>query len=116
MAAIAELGRFPEDDEFARAAEVAANLVRSSERSALVMRVTAPRNGTPSGSDGPRIFWSISPCARFSKRPPLGQLPRTLQRDMRAFFGTYTKACQRADELLYQRQRGAIDEACHARR
>jgi DNA phosphorothioation-associated putative methyltransferase len=51
--------------------------------------------------------------ARFRKRPPLGKLPRTLQRDMRAFFGTYTRACQRADELLFRAgDAAAIDEAC----
>ena len=51
--------------------------------------------------------------ARFRKRPPLGQLPRTLQRDMRAFFGTYTKACQEADSLLFRAgDATAIDEAC----
>jgi hypothetical protein len=33
---------------------------------------------------------------------------------MRAFFGTYTKACRRADELLFQAgNASAIDEACH---
>jgi DNA phosphorothioation-associated putative methyltransferase len=51
--------------------------------------------------------------ARFGKRPTLGQLPYTLQRDMRAFFGTYTKACKRADDLLFQAgNAAAIDEAC----
>jgi DNA phosphorothioation-associated putative methyltransferase len=51
--------------------------------------------------------------ARFRKRPPLGQLPRTLQTDMRAFFGTYTKACRMADELLFRAgDPAAVDEAC----
>src|SRR6516164_9050392 len=51
--------------------------------------------------------------ARFRKRPLLGQLPRTLQRDMRAFFGTYTKACQRADKLLFRAgDAAAVDAAC----
>src|SRR5205085_4433992 len=55
--------------------------------------------------------------ARFRKRPILSQLPCTLQRDMRAFFGTYTKACRQADELLFWAgDAGAIDEACaHSR-
>ncbi len=51
--------------------------------------------------------------ARFRKRPPLGQLPRTLQRDIRAFFGTYTRACQEADDLLFRAgDASAIDDAC----
>jgi DNA phosphorothioation-associated putative methyltransferase len=40
-------------------------------------------------------------------------LPLTLQRDMKAFFGTYTKACTEADGLLFQAgDAAAIDEAC----
>jgi len=51
--------------------------------------------------------------ARFRKRPTLSQLPRTLQRGMRAFFGTYTRACGQADELLFQAGNiEAVDAAC----
>ena len=51
--------------------------------------------------------------ARFRKRPALSMLPLTLQRDMKAFFGTYTKACAEADALLFQAgDAAAIDEAC----
>jgi DNA phosphorothioation-associated putative methyltransferase len=40
-------------------------------------------------------------------------LPLTLQRDMRAFFGTYTKACGEADALLFRvGDAEAIDAAC----
>ena len=51
--------------------------------------------------------------ARFRKRPPIGKLPIGLQRDLREFFGTYKRACQQADELLFQAGSAeAIDEAC----
>jgi DNA phosphorothioation-associated putative methyltransferase len=37
----------------------------------------------------------------------------TLQRDIKAFFGSYTKACAEADQLLYQAgDETAIDQAC----
>jgi len=40
-------------------------------------------------------------------------LPTPLQRDMKAFFGTYTKGCAEADALLFKTgEPGAIDEAC----
>jgi DNA phosphorothioation-associated putative methyltransferase len=36
-----------------------------------------------------------------------------LQRDIRAFFGSYTKACRQADDLLFRAGNAkAIDEAC----
>jgi DNA phosphorothioation-associated putative methyltransferase len=51
--------------------------------------------------------------ARFGKRPALSQLPRGLRADMRAFFGTYAKACRQADDLLFRAgDVGAVDEAC----
>jgi DNA phosphorothioation-associated putative methyltransferase len=51
--------------------------------------------------------------ARFRKRPALSQLPRTLQRDLRAFFGTYARACAEADGLLFQAgDAAAVDDAC----
>jgi DNA phosphorothioation-associated putative methyltransferase len=51
--------------------------------------------------------------ARFRRRPTLRQLPPTLQADMKAFFGTYSKACAQADNLLFQAgDAGAVDEAC----
>jgi DNA phosphorothioation-associated putative methyltransferase len=50
---------------------------------------------------------------RFRKRPAVSLLPLTLQRDMKAFFGTYTKACAEADDLLFKAgDAAAIDEAC----
>ena len=51
--------------------------------------------------------------ARFRKRPPISALPLTLQRDMKAFFGAYTRACAAADEMLFKAgDVTAIDEAC----
>ena len=67
------------------------------------------------GGSRPLLSQRRLALARFDKRPPLGQLPRTLSRDMRAFFGTYTKACKRADALLFQAgNAAAVDEACQA--
>jgi DNA phosphorothioation-associated putative methyltransferase len=40
-------------------------------------------------------------------------LPLGLQRDIRAFFGSYTKACRQADDLLVRSGNAkAVDEAC----
>jgi DNA phosphorothioation-associated putative methyltransferase len=53
--------------------------------------------------------------ARFGKRPALSQLPRGLRADIRAFFGTYAKACRQADDLLFRAgDASAIDEACRS--
>jgi DNA phosphorothioation-associated putative methyltransferase len=50
---------------------------------------------------------------RFRRRPPMTALPLRLQRDFRAFFGSYTKACRQADDLLFRSGNAeAVDEAC----
>jgi DNA phosphorothioation-associated putative methyltransferase len=69
---------------------------------ALVRRVTGDAEWDAIGQRRTEDLLVYLALARFRKRPPLGRLPRTLQRDMRAFFGTYSKACQRADELLFR--------------
>jgi len=50
---------------------------------------------------------------RFSERPRFSVLPRDLQRDVKAFFGTYTRACEAADRLLFSvGDMAAINAAC----
>jgi DNA phosphorothioation-associated putative methyltransferase len=50
---------------------------------------------------------------RFRRRPPMTALPIGLQRDIRAFFGSYTKACRLADARLFQAGNAdAVDDAC----
>jgi DNA phosphorothioation-associated putative methyltransferase len=50
---------------------------------------------------------------RFRRRPPMSILPLGLQRDLRAFFGSYSNACKLADEVLFQAGKGElVDEAC----
>jgi DNA phosphorothioation-associated putative methyltransferase len=113
MAAIAELGRLPEDDEFSRAGEVAEEFGSLKRAFALILRVTGPAEWDAIRQHRTEDLLVYLALARFRQRPPLGQLPRTLQHDMRAFFGTYTKACHRADELLFRAgNAAAIDKAC----
>ena len=50
---------------------------------------------------------------RFRRRPPISVLPLGLQRDIRAFFGSYANACRLADELLFKAgDAEAVDDAC----
>jgi hypothetical protein len=44
-------------------------------------------------------------------------LPVSLQSDIRAFFGSYTKACMQADDLLFRSGNAeAVDETCRQAR
>jgi DNA phosphorothioation-associated putative methyltransferase len=113
MAAIADLGRVPEEEEFSQAGEIVEKFGSLKRGFALVRRVTGDGEWDAIRQRRTEDLVVYLALARFLKRPPLGRLPHTLQRDMRAFFGTYTKACQRADELLFKAGvAAAIDEAC----
>ena len=51
--------------------------------------------------------------AAFQERPKFGRLPDRLRYDIRAFFGTYKRACAEADRLLYSAgDQRVVDRAC----
>ena len=113
MATIADFGRLPEEDEFSRSAEVIAAFGSLKRGFALVRRVTGGAEWEAIHQRRTEDLLVYLALARFRKRPPLKQLPRPLQLDLRAFFGTYTKACQRADDLLFTAGDAvAIDDTC----
>ncbi|MBP3955368.1 DNA phosphorothioation-associated putative methyltransferase [Gemmata sp. G18] len=113
MEVIAGLGRVPDTDEFPGAAALVERFGSLKRAFAAVQRLT----GTEAWDDIARrrredilVYLALS---RFRKRPAISLLPLTLQRDMKAFFGAYTKACAEADALLFKAgDAAAIDEAC----
>ncbi|MEP7339681.1 MAG: DNA phosphorothioation-associated putative methyltransferase, partial [Acidobacteriota bacterium] len=55
--------------------------------------------------------------SRFGRRPKFTDLPPAIQQDFKAFFGTYTRACETADALLFSLgQPGVLAAACRASR
>jgi DNA phosphorothioation-associated putative methyltransferase len=113
MATIADLGRLPEAEEFPGAYQLVERFGSLKRAFALVRRVTGPAEWDAIRQRRTEDLLVYLALARFRKRPALSQLPRTLQRDIRAFFGSYTKGCRQADELLFRAgDAGAVDEAC----
>jgi DNA phosphorothioation-associated putative methyltransferase len=113
MACLTQLGRLPDIEEFPQAVELIARFSSLKRAFALVRRVTGPEEWDALRRGRTEDLLVYLALARFRKRPPIKQLPRVLQRDIRAFFGTYTKACRQADELLFRAGSAeAIDEAC----
>ncbi len=113
MATIAGLDRLPDEDEFPRAREAVAAFGSLKRAFALVRRVTGDDEWDVIRQHRTEDLLIYLALSRFRKRPPFRKLPGTLQRDVRFFFGAYTKACQQADELLFLAgDAAAIDEAC----
>jgi len=107
------LGRIPNEDEFEATQELKGQL-GSFGRAFNLVRHVVPDNlikeRTEQRVNDLLVYLALS---RFQSRPQLGALPKTLQYDMRAFFGGYSKACEQADKLLFLAGKSeAVDRAC----
>lgn len=110
---VSHRGRMPEPDELSSSCEVAEEFGSIKRAFALIRRVTgndAWETIRDERADDLLVYLSL---ANFRKRPRFSRLPIDLQRDVRAFFGAYKRACLKADELLFMAgDSDAIDEAC----
>jgi DNA phosphorothioation-associated putative methyltransferase len=109
----AELARLPFHDEFPRTAEVINQFGSMKRAFKLIRKVTG---ADPWDSlrhdrvDDLRVYLAL---ARFPKRPPFSQMPLSMQRDIKEFFGGYKKACDSADTLLFESGNAElVDAAC----
>jgi len=113
VACVEALGRLPAPDEFSGTVEIAATFGSLKRAFALVRRVTGSEEWEAARQRRTEDLTVYLALARFKSRPPISKLPLGLQRDIRAFFGTYTKGCRLSDELLFRAGNAdAIDEAC----
>ncbi len=113
MSWVADNGRLPESDEFSDTADVIAEFGSIKRAFALIRRVTGT-NGweeiREKRSEDLLVFLAL---ANFQKRPRFSEYPLDLQRDIRAFFGSFRRACQLADALLFRvGDADDIDQAC----
>ena len=111
---VADQGRLPEPDEF-DGADVVMNEFGSIKRAFnLIRRVTGPDGWDLIRQKCSEDLLVYLALANFRKRPRFSAYPLDLQRDIRAFFGTFRRACNLADELLFRvGDTDSIDEACH---
>jgi DNA phosphorothioation-associated putative methyltransferase len=115
---VATRGRLPEAAELEEAVplrEVFGSLRRAFE---VVQSVTGKDQWTALQRERTQDLLVYLALERFSGRPRFSVLPRELQLDAKAFFGTYTytrtRACEAADRLLFSvGDMDAISAACH---
>ena len=113
MQTMEEIGRLPAEDEFENSADLIREFGSLKRAFALIKRVTGTDDWDEIARQRADDILIYLALARFRKRPRVSQLPLGPQRDIRTFFGAYKKACERADELLFQAgDPDAIDEAC----
>ena len=94
-------GRLPEFDELNEAADIEKELGSLRRAFGVIKRVTESADWTRVREERKNELLLYLALVRFSGRPKFSQLPRDLQLDVRGFFGTYTRACRDADNLLF---------------
>jgi len=113
LSRVLELGRLPEADECDGHEAIVETFGSTGRALALLKRVTRLPGWSEVRQQRTDDLLVYLALARFRKRPPISKLPATLRRDIREFFGTYKRACERADALLFRAgDAGAINEAC----
>ena len=113
MRVSSELGRLPFEDEFEGTHEVIAAFGSMKQAHKLIRKVTGadPWDAIrQSRIDDLKVYLAL---ARFPKRPSFAQMPLSMQRDIKEFFGNYKSACEAADTLLFEAGKSElIDAAC----
>ena len=113
IAKTAELGRLPEPDECPNAEEILERFGTLKRAFGVIKQATGEAEWetiTKRASEDLLVYLALG---KFQGRPPLSALPLGLQRDLRAFFGGYKKACEMSDKLLFSAgDADAVDEAC----
>jgi len=113
MEHVETLGRLPESDEFDLSGEVVEAFGSLKRAFALIRRVVGIEPFGAAANERRQDLLVYLALGRFRKRPRIRQLPLSLQRDIRAFFGSYKRACAEADELLFRAgEADSIDQAC----
>jgi DNA phosphorothioation-associated putative methyltransferase len=113
MEVVAALGRLPDPIEFPDTETIVEKFGSLKRAFAAIQRITDTETWDAIAQRRREDLLVYLALARFRKRPIFSALPLTLQRDMKAFFGSYTRACALADDLLFQAgDASAIDEAC----
>lgn len=114
MAFFGERGRLPADDEVANAPELCETFGSIRRAFRVVLQVTDEERWQQIAQERAKDLLIYLGLAHFDQRPPFGKLPTALQRDIKAFFSTYSRACQEADEQLFSLGRPeVIESACH---
>lgn len=94
-------GRLPGEEELACYSELV-SVCRSIRRAYGILRKVAGEEHWETAkqqrTEDLLVYIALS---KFRRRPRFGALPVPLQRDIRAFFGTYKKACHVADQMLF---------------
>jgi DNA phosphorothioation-associated putative methyltransferase len=107
------LGRLPEATEFGRISELREQIGTPKQALRLLVQKGGAQEIKQAAENRRRDLLVYVALANLRKRVPFGHLSPSLQTDIRAFFGNYTRAFEKGLELLYAAgDPGEIEVAC----
>lgn len=110
---LSERGRLPGESESALVADIRREIGSLNRAFALLRRATEDDQWKQISEQRAQDLLIYLALSRIGKRPRLSDLPESIRLDVKAFFGTYSQACQDADELLFSAgKRDLIQQAC----
>ena len=111
MQFVIDRGRVPFEDEISTGPEISGVFGSLARAFQAVRIVTDDERWNWIARGRSRDILVYLAISQFEGRTPFGRLPLSLQRDVRAFFGTYKRACSQADALLFSLGRPGVVEA-----
>jgi len=106
-------GRWPEEIEI-KSIDVIREVFGSLKRAfGVIQRVSDTEECSRIAKERSNDLLIYLGLARFGRRPKISQLNYEIQRDIKAFLGSYKVACNEADNLLFSAgKQELIDKAC----
>jgi DNA phosphorothioation-associated putative methyltransferase len=117
MAVVTRLGRLPGPEELPELPELVARFGSLKRAFLVVGRATGQAPWREIAARRTEDLLVYLALARFGRGQPLSQLPFFTQHDIKAFMGTYTRARDEANRLLFSvGDTDTIDRACQRSR
>lgn len=113
MQFVSERGRLAYADELANSSEIIALFGSLRRAFRIILSATESERWNQISQERQQDLLVYLALSQFDGRPSFGHLALVLQRDVRSLFGTYKKACARADDLLFSLGKpGVLRSAC----
>lgn len=110
-------GRLPEESEIDAAREILKEIGSLKRAFNIIRHATGEEHWDKISEARSQDLLLYLALSRFGGRPRFSDLPKDFQLDVRAFFSSYTKACELADKLLFSAgNSGIISQACRESR
>lgn len=106
-------GRLPDDSEVQNLKELKNKFGNVKRAFSLIGQVLKENDWAKVEAERSEDLLIYLALSKFGGRPAISKLPREVQLDIKAFFGSYKTACNQADELLFSAgNQDLISEAC----